>query len=125
VLEGLALGLAAAVQPEIEGVRLAHRKDVVLEGIVVGESHGRSNRDHDDMRGVDLVRDRDIHGDRRGRGRGGGGAFQVHHGIAQVRRGLVVLLQNHDAARDAAGDGRAPTKYKQGKHSRTHAHCNS
>ena len=94
--EGVALRLTAPVEPEVETVGLAHGKDVVIERIVVRKADRRAHRHDDDMRRVGLVGDCDFNG--RGLRRRGdcGGGFEIEHGITEVGRGLVVLLENHD-----------------------------
>src|SRR4029077_2873046 len=44
VIERMALGFAPTVQPQVEAVGIAHREDVVIEGIVIRKSDGRADR---------------------------------------------------------------------------------
>src|SRR5213592_88301 len=112
MLERVALRLAAAVQPEVEAVGLADGEDVVVEWIVIGKAHRRADGDDHHVRRVLLVGDGDFHGSRVCRRRHRGGRFEIEHRVAQVRRGLVVLFENHDLAGHATGGGHG----REGKH---------
>src|ERR1041384_4452510 len=92
VLEGVALRLTAAVQAEVEAVRLADGEDVVVERIMVGEADRRTHRDDDDVRRVRLVGDRDLDGDGLRLRRGPARAPEIQPRAAPTGRGPVALF---------------------------------
>src|SRR5436189_133752 len=82
--------LTPAVLSEVEGG--LGGEDVVVEGIMIDEPHGRSHR-HDHHAGhVFLVVDRDVRGDRLG----SRAAVEIHDRRAEVGRGLAAFLQQRD-----------------------------
>ena len=61
-------GLAAAVLPEVERTGLGGREYVVVERVVILEAGGGADGDDHDAGHVLLIVDRDVDGDRPGRG---------------------------------------------------------
>src|SRR6184192_4004928 len=94
------LRLATAVLAQVELAGFAHREDVVVEGIVVGEPHrGADGHDHNARHEL-LVVDGDLGhpGARRP-----GGPLQPDDGGAEIRRWRVVpSLQQDDPAGDTS-----------------------
>ncbi len=96
IRERMALGVTAAIQAEVELIRLADREDVVIEGIVIRKAHRRSDGDDNDVGRVRLVRNGDFDRNRCDRCRGA--SLEIQHRIAEIGRRLVVFLKNYDSA---------------------------
>src|SRR5438876_12143067 len=97
-----ALCFAASVLAEIERVRLARRKHVVVEGIVVREADRGAERERHHPWDEVFV----VHGDldgRRPRGRRRAG-LEIQHRGPEVGSGPILLLEDGDTP----GDPRAP-----------------
>src|SRR3989442_402716 len=97
--ERVALGVAAPVPAEVELVRLAHRKHVVVERVVIEELHRRAERHYRHARHELLVAGGDL--ERAGARRGRRAALEIDNRVAHVAGGLAALLEHRDVARQA------------------------
>src|SRR5215510_7217561 len=95
IAEHRGLAFAAAIEAEVEAVRVRHREHVVVEGVVIGERHRRADGNDQHVRGKRLVADRDLEP---GRCERYAVPDEVDDGVTKVGRWRVVFFLDGDAA---------------------------